>query len=145
MLTRCTGFLGTAVLLYVAGMGSETPTFVPSLVPEQPDQVLRTRDDLKALFRNAESWLEAKQGETQFIFCQHVLPSFGCSKIDIHGWVFRSQAHRWERVFAIRINGAGQLRLSVDPNTGVLSATGTANNKLKGKTVFTFELSATEI
>ena len=112
---------------------------------EEGGRALKTREDVKASFDANASWLEAKHGNTQFMFCENVVPSYGSSKIDFHGWVFRRHSNQWERLFLIRTNGVGGSGLSADPNTGIFSAKGTANNKFKNKTLFTFDLSATEI
>jgi hypothetical protein len=107
-------------------------------------KVLKTPEDVKDLFPDA-IWLETQQGEARFMFCANDLPAYGSSRIDIHGWVFRRHSNQWERVFAVRLNGVGRVTISVDSDAGLFSAKGSANNKFLDKSVFTFDLRATEM
>lgn len=145
MLEKALVFSVTTVLMWAVGCGANTPKPI-SLTPEENvSRVLKTREDVMALHDTASSWLEAKHGGAKFLFCEADLPAYGSSKIDIHGWVFRSHSEQWESLFSVRTNSVGELELSVDSHTGIFSAKGTANNKFKDHAVFTFDLNATEI
>lgn len=125
-------------------LGQDPATFVERAPDKSKAHVLKTREDVRALFDTAGSWLEAKHGGAKFMFCANTLPAYGNSTIDIHAWVFRSRSKHWDKLFSIRTNGVGKLGFSVDPKTGGFSAKGAANNKFKNKTVFSFDLNATE-
>lgn len=143
MFKEATLLIGAAALICAAGcQKNDPPKPAARTLEDTGDKVLKTREDVKALFPDA-AWLEAKQGEASFMFCANDLPAYGSSKIEVHGWVFRRHSEQWEKVFTVRLNGVGGVKLSVDPKTGVFSATGSANNKFKDKPVFTFDLLAT--
>jgi hypothetical protein len=110
---------------------------------DEGGKVFKTREDVKAQFPTAD-WLETQQGEAKFIFCSKDLPAFGNSRIVVHGWVFRSHSNQWESVLTIRLSGVGKVTLSVDPNSGLFSAKGSANNKFMGQSVCTFDLRTAE-
>ena len=61
----------------------------------------------------------------------------------VHAWVFRTRPGEWQRVFAVQVNGAPKLKLSVDPKTGIFSAKGSVYSKPE-KELLTFDLNATE-
>lgn len=103
----------------------------------------KTREEVRALFPKAQ-WLETKQGETSFMFCANDLPAYGNSRMEIQGWVFRRHSKEWESVLTVRLNGVVDVKLSVDPKTGVFSAKGSADNKFKDESVCTFDLRAVE-
>ncbi len=158
MLKKTLFFLPFALLACAQNYGKESqkPTdvyisSVTSLVPEERAQRdLKTRDDVKALFYKPDSWLEAEFDGRKFIFCANSWIYCSCPKMAVHGWVFRTdnghpgKYDRWERVFAVRVNGAPKLKLSVDPKTGIFSVKGSVYSKPE-KALLTFDLSATEL
>ena len=135
--------LAVTTLICTTGCGTETEKSVSTRPGEKEAQVLTTRQDVKALFGTAHSWIETKHGDAEFIFCENILPTFGISRIDIHAWVFRRHSNQWESLFSIHTTGVGRMVFSIDADTGMFSATGAANNKFKNEAVFTFDLNAT--
>lgn len=101
----------------------------------------KTHEEMKAEFPKAQ-WLEAKQGETSFMFCANDLTAWGVSRMEIQGFVFRRYAKAWENVLTVRLIEVGDVKLSVDPKMGLFSAKGSADNKFKDKSVCTFDLRA---
>ena len=79
-----------------------------------------------------------------FMFCANVLPSYGSSRIEIHGWIFRRHSDQWEEFLSLHTNGVGHVMLSLDEKTGLFSVKGGANNKFMDQAVCTFDLNATE-
>jgi hypothetical protein len=134
-------FGALAILLVVGCRRSEQ---LPELTLEDHGgKVLKSREDVMAQFRSAV-WLEAKHGENQFMFCANDLPSYGNSKIDVHGWIFRDYSEQWESVLMVRLTGVLNVTLSVDPKTGLFSAKGSANNKFMNQVLCTFDVTAAE-
>jgi hypothetical protein len=103
----------------------------------------KTSEEVRALFPEAK-WLEFKQGDTDFMFCANVLPAYGNSRMEVQGWVFRHHSKVWENVLTVYLNGVVDVKLSVDPKTGLFSAKGSADNKFKDESVCTFDLRAGE-
>jgi len=136
--------MGTAALICAAGCQKTASMRMAQALGDAEGKVLKTHEDVKALFPDAE-WLESQQAEARFMFCANYLPSYGSSKIDIHAWAFRRHSNQWESVFAVQLNGVGRVTLSIDPKTGLFSAKGSANNQFLDKSVFTFDLRATEM
>lgn len=150
MLKETSLFMGITALLFASGCGS-----YPSAPAQKEtgENLLRnsmrfatgykTREDVKALFPSADSWLETEYGRANFMFCAIILPSWGSSRIDIHAWIFRRHTNQWEEFLSIRTNAVGDVVLSVDSKTGRFSAKGSANNKFANQEVCTFDLNAT--
>jgi hypothetical protein len=105
--------------------------------------VYKTREEVRALFPKAK-WLEFKHGEASFLFCANDLPAYGNSRMEIQGWAFRSPTKVWESVLTVQLNGVVDVKLSVDPKTGLFSAKGSADNRFKDESVCTFDLRAGE-
>jgi hypothetical protein len=78
------------------------------------------------------------------MFCAIDLPAYGNSRMEIQAWAFRPNGKMWERMFTVRLNGVVDVMLSVNPKTGLFSAKGKADNEFKGKSVFTYDLTAGE-
>jgi hypothetical protein len=119
------------------------PSFAALVPEEEKGRVLKTPEDVKALFFKPESWLEAEYGGRKFIFCAKSLLYVTVPRLVVHAWVFQSKFDRWERVMAVEIIGAPQLKLSVDVKTGIFSAKGSRYSKPE-KELLTFDLNATE-
>jgi len=135
--------MAAAILSCAVGCQISAPKY-EAVVPETAEgKVLKTRDDVRALFPVAE-WLEYEHNEGRFMFCANHQPSYGCSIIDVRGWVFRDHSGQWESVFVVQLNGVGGVTLSVNPTTQVFSAKGSANNAFLDQPAFTFDLRATQ-
>jgi hypothetical protein len=143
MLKHTTLLMAAAALICAAGCQNDPPIPAPRAVEAGEGKMLKTRDDVKALFPDAE-WLQVQLGEEKYMFCANELPSYGNSKIDIHGWVFRRHSGLWESVLTVQLTGVGGVKLMVDPKTCLFSVTGCANNKFLDQSVCTFDLRATE-
>jgi hypothetical protein len=105
--------------------------------------VYKTREEVRAQFPKAR-WLETKQGDTSFMFCANDLPAYGNSRMEVQGWVFTRHSKVWESVLTVQLNGVVDVKLSVDPKTGLFSAKGSADNKFKDEQICTFDLRAGE-
>jgi hypothetical protein len=78
------------------------------------------------------------------MFCAYDLPAYGNSRMEIQGWVSRRHSKVWESLLTVRLNGVGDVKLSIDPKMGLFSAKGSADNKFKDESVCTFDLRAGE-
>jgi len=112
---------------------------------ELENMTLRRSEDVKAFYGSSSTWLDKELNGEKFLFCEKTLPSYGASRILVHGWVFRPRGNHWERFFQIHLNSVGEVKLAVDPATGSFNVIGTANNRFLDKKIFTFDLNATTI
>jgi hypothetical protein len=106
-------------------------------------KVYKTPEEIRVQYPKAK-WLESKHGETSFLFCANDLPAYGNSRIEIQGWVFRTYSKMWESVLTVQLSGVVEVKLSIDPKTGLFLAKGNAENKFKDVSVCTFNLRAGE-
>ena len=134
----------TLVMLHLVGCGANQQTQHSLAATERGNDVAKSREDVKRLVHTNEPWLETSFNNMHYMFVAEVLPAYGSSRIDLHGWVYRHHSGQWEKMFVVRTNGVGAIQLSVDQESGMLSAIGTANNKFLDKKVFEFDLNATE-
>ena len=144
MVQKTNALLITLVTLHLAGCDANQQTRNSLVATVGGNDVAKSREDVKRLVDTNEPWLETSLNNMHYMFVAEVLPAYGSSRIDLHGWVYRQRSERWEKMFVVRTNGVGAIRLSVDHESGILLATGTANNKFLGKKVFQFDLNATE-
>ena len=142
---RQTSTLLTVATLFLTGCSAyHQQTSSTSIATDGENDVAKSREDVKRLVDTVDPWLETSFNNVPYLFVAKVLPTYGSSKIELHGWVFRQHSEQWERVFLVRTNGVGGIELSVDQESGIFSAKGTANNKFRNKKVFEFDLNATE-
>ena len=144
MIQITNALLITFVTLHLAGWDAYQQTQDSLVAMGGGKDAAKSREDVKRLVDTNEPWLETSFNNVQYMFVAEVLPAYGSSKIDLHGWVYRQHLQQWEKILVVRTNGVGAIQLSVDQESGMLSATGTANNKFLGKKVFEFDLNATE-
>jgi hypothetical protein len=142
MFNRTALLISAATFICVACCQNTVPVTEPAELGNTEGKVVKASEDVKADFPDAE-WLETKQDQVRFMFCANDLPSYGESRIEIRGWVYRSYSERWESVLVVQLTGVGKVTLSVDPNTRLFSAKGSANNKFLNESLCTFDLSAT--
>ena len=141
MLKKATLRMVSTVIFCITGC--QDTAHVPVAQVLGRGKACKTHGEVKALFPNAQ-WLEIEQGETSFMFCANDLPAYSNSSMVIQGWVYRSYSKDWENVLTVRLNGVVDVKLSVDPKTGLFSVKGSADNKFKDVSVCTFDLRAGE-
>lgn len=108
-------------------------------------QMTDSTKDPKDLFAEQSMvWLEAECEGRRLLFATQVLPSYGVSRIVIHGWCFNPQTRLWDRVLYSLITGAGSVELLFDSEQCLFRVRGAANNRLNSVDVLSFDVRSTE-
>ncbi len=104
------------------------------------------KDAVKSSVPLAIAWLEFSFEGKEFMFCTSRHPSYsaGVSTTVIKGWVFLDYDDRWQPLLEALTHEIGDGKLSFDKDTGVLLLQGTANNRLNGMHVLSFNLKTAE-
>jgi len=105
-----------------------------------PDAVT-TKEQLLALGSFEPEWKEFVYDGMQLAVAVETLPTDSESYIDLVGYVLNRHFHEWRRFFVVQIRSAGGIEVRID-ESGMLEALGTANNDLRGKRLFAFDLRA---
>jgi hypothetical protein len=82
--------------------------------------------------------------KNSFMFCvADAGQLWGVQRIVIQGWMSSGDSKVWTHVLTVRLNNVSDVKLSVDPKTGVLSAKDIGRHYFdKDKPICTFDLSA---
>jgi len=118
---------------------------------DEPPASLKTIEDVKkhlvksygppaGIGLGSNDWKETTFQERKLLFCVAVLPSFGESYIDIHGWIYREYLKAWQPFLLAKTHSLGKAEWEVDAKKGILSVRGAANNEVNGVEVLRFDL-----
>jgi hypothetical protein len=105
----------------------------------------RHMSDIKKIYPNAGEWVLHTFNGVKFVFCEDILPSYGVSRIDMHGWFYDLNGKAWKPLVTFSIRGVGGVGIIFNDERGTCSSRGTANNKFKDKDLAIIDLNATEL
>ena len=127
-----------------AGATSPPDARAPTTESAAWPEAVKTREQLLALgeFRPGPEWKQLTYRGMELAVAAETWPSDNESYISIYGYMHNVHFKEWRRFVAVQIRGAGAVDLRLDETTGVLAVVGAANNELKGKALFTFDLAA---
>ena len=141
-------FLGAIALTLLCSAGPMSQERKPPLPggywPPLEGKLLKTRDEVKALYPKTDVWLETHYDGTDYMFSSYFLWNVGDPPMEIHGWVFPRGSNTWVKFYSVVLR-CGPVKLSVDPKTGVFEAKGAGNNEFKDKSVCAIGLAAAKL
>jgi hypothetical protein len=129
--------IAVVAILLVITAGCNPPKPVTTQEPVGFGGVMfSTKEDMKQRYPNAE-WYAIGD---KYIFCANDLPSYGRSRIEICGWIYRKQSIQWESVVNVIVHDIGKVALIHDEHNDTISVDGRANNRYMNKSVLTLQL-----
>ena len=126
------------LLLRAAETGNEAPQ-EPATALEGMDSA-KTAEELKAGLLFAQDWQEFEWKGNKLLIALCVLPTFGESYIDVHGYLYNRSFKEWRRFCLVKTRNVGRAEIGLDEENEELYLLAKANTPMKGKRVFRYSL-----
>ena len=104
-----------------------------------PDSA-KTVDEIKRSVLFGKNWKIHNINGLRILVGMSELPTSGESYIDVHGYVYNRYFKEWRRFCLVKTRNIGWGEVRVDKKAGVVYLLAKANNELKGKRVFQFDI-----